>query len=487
MTDTLTTSTEYKKRTILQRFFESKFYAFIVAALVLAGHITSTEAYLCCILLFMTSIALLVCNTIKPFLPFLLTFIYQINKEHTPGHPTWSDYYLQYKVLIPVGILFVFFAVCLVRYFKINICPRLSIKKSPLMISIILLSVAFILNGFLSPKWNVASLLYGSAQVLVYFFLFYLIFYGLEKEDTKKLVDHMTYLTALVALVLIGEMIFLFATYDNLITKWGTLDDSKIVLGWGVSTPIGFSFAVLIPMLMRGAIKSKHFITYFLLSTACLILAFLTLSRNAMIFSALAYAISLLVVLFSSKKKIIIFLLTLIFTATLVYILINYKEKLEDIFYLAFGYFGFSSGGREKLWSRAFEMFKENPLFGSGFFGYDEEISYSAASFLPDMAHGTIFQLLGSMGLVGIVSYTIYRLRSFAPFVRKITVDKIMLLGAILVTVCMSLLDNYMFYFSTIFYYTVILAIAFRLREEDKKARRAHRLQKSQQMKQVIS
>ena len=316
--DALTTDSQ-KKRGILQKFFEGKFYPFLVAAIVLTGHITGYEAYLCCSLLILASISLLVCDSIKPFLPFLLTFVYQINKKHTPGHPTWSDYYLQYEVLIPVLICFLFFVVCIVKYFKNHVYPKLSIKKSPLMISIILLSLAFILNGAFSSKWNFASLLYGSAQVLVYFFLFYLIFYGLEKENKDELINHITYLTVLVALVLIGEMIFLFSTYENLITRWGTLDDSKIVLGWGVSTPIGFSLAVLIPMLMRGTIKSKRFFIYFLLSTLCLIFASLTLSRNAMLFSALAYAVSLIVVLVTSKKKGIILFLSVLLAAISIY------------------------------------------------------------------------------------------------------------------------------------------------------------------------
>ena len=476
--DALTTDSQ-KKRGILQKFFEGKFYPFLVAAIVLTGHITGYEAYLCCSLLILASISLLVCDSIKPFLPFLLTFVYQINKKHTPGHPTWSNYYLQYEVLIPVLICFLFFVVCIVKYFKNHVYPKLSIKKSPLMISIILLSLAFILNGAFSSKWNLASLLYGSAQVLVYFFLFYLIFYGLEKENKDELINHITYLTALVALVLIGEMIFLFSTYENLITQWGGhLNHGEVLLGWGVSTPIGFSFSILIPVLMRGTIKSKFSIVYFLIATFCLIFAFLTLSRNAMFFSTLAFGISLVIILITSKKRFLLAFLAIILTACFWYIFANYSEKLRDIFYFSFEYFGFSSNSRKRLWDRSIQMFRENLIFGSGFFGYDEEISYTAATFLPDMAHGTIFQLLGSMGLLGIISYAIYRIRSFAPFVRKITVDKILLLGAILVTICMSLLDNYMFYFSTIFYYTTILAVAFRIREEDKKEIAAKKAEK---------
>ena len=93
MTDVKSTNIFGKYKEPMERFFLGKLYPFIIAALVLIGHTTGLEFYLNIPIILSASLAFIVCDSIKPFLPTMLTFLYQINQKHSPGIPYWSDYY----------------------------------------------------------------------------------------------------------------------------------------------------------------------------------------------------------------------------------------------------------------------------------------------------------------------------------------------------------------------------------------------------------
>ena len=127
---------------------------------------------------------------------------------------------------------------------------------------------------------------------------------------------------------------------------------------------------------------------------------------------------------------------------------------------------GFSDNGRYALWSAAFENFLSSPVFGNGFYSF--EVDTAVFGPLPKMAHNTVLELLSATGVVGLLSYGYYRVRSLLPAVRRPSVMKLMLSLSILVLVLESLLDNFVFNIYPMFYYTLVLVALHKAAEEDK-------------------
>ena len=459
-------------RGALCSFFEGRLYPFLVALAVLIGHVSALELFFGAAILLAASCALVLCDTAKPFIPTLLTFVYIVPLKHTPGTPNGvdggSDYYSKLFVLIPIGICFVLLISSLVYFAVKNIAPRFNARSAPMLLPTSILSAAFLLGGAFSSGWSVASLLFALGEVAVFFLLFYLFYYGLSKESTSELLDHITYMALLVAMVLVGEFAFLFATNDALISETGSIVKTQVLFGWGAWNPMGFSLAVIIPLLVRGAATCKYRYVYLAAAVIVWACAILTMSRNALIFATLALGISIITAaIFAPKDKRRLFLYVIALGAAAA--LLGSALFFDKITALLADFLnrGFDNNGRFELWKNAWENFKRSPVFGRGFFDWGEMSSFDTASFIPVMAHNTLFQLLSCFGIFGTLAYGYYRVSSAAPFLKKFSFDKAMLLAPILITLGASLLDNFIFYIYTAFLYVVVLAIAFRLRDSE--------------------
>ena len=442
----------------LEKLFGSKLYAFAIALAVLIGHITATELYVMMVLSALASIAFFTCDSIKHFLPLMLAFVYLVNIEHSPGVPYWSDYYSSNNRVIVIALFFSLLAVSFIYYVAKKVIPKIK-GMPPIFIPTVLLSVSFLMNGFGYSGYKWASLAYGAAQVVVYFVFFYAIYYGLKDEDADELVSHLIYLAALVAMVIIGEIIFMLLTYDAVFTETGAIYKDEFILGWGVSNPIGFSLGILIPLLSLGATRrKKSSLFYYVLSILCLAFAILTQSRNALIAGGVTFICCAFVGCFAGKNKNLFRVMTFLSLVGAIAAVILFRDKIT-ILMTSIINAGLTDTGRFGLWELAFDHFKEHPIFGIGFFSFDEDTYYNAANFLPYMPHNTLMILLSSMGAVGAISYAIYRLSSFKMFLRRLTHDKLMLLATVAYLELSSLADNFVFYFYTVFLYIVVLAI----------------------------
>ena len=131
----------------------------------------------------------------------------------------------------------------------------------------------------------------------------------------------------------------------------------------------------------------------------------------------------------------------------------------------------FSDNGRFELWQSGIESFLSSPVFGMGFYGikFTEE-TFVTAEFLPTMAHNTVVQLLGCMGLFGFLCYLFYRIATVIPFVKRPSVEKSFIGMSVLVLLLESLLDNFIFYFLPTLQYTVALAAVFAVCDFEKTA-----------------
>ena len=194
------------------------------------------------------------------------------------------------------------------------------------------------------------------------------------------------------------------------------------------------------------------------------------MSRNALVFSTLAYAACVLICCFVGKYKKVFRIITLVGIALVAVFAVLLCDKLQG---LLADYFerGFSDNGRYALWRQAFDNFLASPMFGRGFCGFDVDTAVFGP--LPKQAHNTVIQLLSSMGLVGLFSYGYYRIMSLKPFFKRPSLMKSFFGISILVLLAESLLDNFIFNVYPMLYYAATLAIVYRASKEEEAAEKA--------------
>lgn len=449
----------------LRRFYLSKLYPPIVCAIVFLGHVTGLEVYLNFINTLLLVGALLVCDTVRPFIVSMCTYVYQVSIRNSPGHPTFSDYYYTGWRLVAFSIVIALIIGAIVAFIiKNRIYRRLSFKNTPLLIPLLVLSCAFLLSGVFSGKWTAANLGFAAANIAVYLFAFLFIYHGLsEEESADELAGYVAYVTLCIAFLISGELITLFLTSDAVFAD-GSIVKTEVSLGWGIWNLVAVSLAILIPVLFYGVQNNRYPWLYFFAATVAFVMSVLTMSRNALIFSTLAYAACVLILCFVGKYKKVFRIITAVGVLGVVALTVVFFDKIQ---LLLGDYFerGFSDNGRYNLWRAAFDNFLSAPVFGVGFHGFDVETA--VFGFLPKQAHNTVIQLLSATGVVGLLSYGYYRIMSAIPFLKRPSLMKSLFGISILVLLGESLLDNFIFNFYPMLYYAVILATVFKKSREE--------------------
>ncbi len=472
----------------LQSFFMGRYYPLTVAALVLLGHTFGIEIYLCLVNMILFASAMVTCTSVRPLIIALCTFTWQVPLKHTPGGPVWSNHYLSGPGPWLLGLSVIIIVSTFVYIFiKHKIFKGLSFRDTPLLLSTLILSAAFLLNGAFSSTWEPSDLLYGALQAILFPLLFLVFYKGLKEEnDLGGLCLYVSYVAAVMGVLFSLEIadLYIFGNdyYGTLFSESGAVIKERIHLGWATWNPAGISAAVLIPAIFYGTVKGKHPFAYFACACITYVAALLTFSRNTILASSAAFVACILIACFfgdPKRKKAFRITVGSALLAVVFFVIVFWSEITvfaKDIFDR-----GLSDNGRFAVWNVAVSNFKSKPVFGTGFYYFYSPILYNY-SFMPLMAHQTFLQLLSSMGLVGLGAYVFYRIDTAGIFFKKPTFEKSMLGLCISVLLCGSMLDNFIFTVFPLFFYSVALAVAALIsdaqREEElmiKKAKRKAR------------
>ena len=444
----------------LRSFFMGNLYPIVICLLTAVGSIFGLEFYFCILHVALIFTSLSISRSVRPMLPSLLTAVMQLSVGHSPFYPNYSDYYYTgWRLPVFVAMCALCFTAIIIFIIRNRIWRRVSFKNTPCLLSILIFSAALLLNGAFSGKWVLGDLIFGAANVAVYLFLFLLIYHGFsEKEDSGSIARYFSYISMLVALVIIAELSALFLTNDA-VFEGGSIVKEEVALGWGIWNLVGVSLSSLIPLLFYGVHFNNHPWLYFAVATLAYLFSVLTMSRNALIFASLAYGACVIISCFKGKNKRAFRIITLIGLFSLAILAIVFFDKIKAVLG---DYFerGLSDNGRFELWRAAFSNFLDNSVFGGGFYGFEvpDSILFPFGP-LAKQAHNTIFQLLSATGTVGFLSYAYYRYSTVKPVFVKPTLSKTFMALSVAVVLGGSLLDNFIFNIYPLFSYTVALAV----------------------------
>lgn len=382
---------------------------------------------------------------VMPFMHIMIT------AQHSPsitlggsGYFFSPAIYVQIIVVIAIYAFFVFWRIYrIIRQGKIKL-------NNIVIISLIALSVAFLLNGLASEKYIIMDLAYGA--IMMFFFFVFAIPFMFDISVTKENLSLLAHDFAVFSGVLLIELVVGYCTQADIIVD-GSLNKEAVVFGWGIWNTMGMLIALCMPFVFYNAVNSKKYsYLWFLYASVLMVASVMTTSRAAMLTSAILYAVCWVILLIYGSHRRVNIIISVVLIAALVTVLVVFNKKLLDFFEVLLVNLKNPDGtwngnGRMAHIMAAIEDFKSNVLFGVGFFGYkDDYYAVGLDNIIPIMYCNTFAEMLGACGLLGITTYIFYRGVTIWKFIKNFAFDKIFVALSVGGLLFISMFDNHMFY-----------------------------------------
>ncbi|MBO7156117.1 MAG: O-antigen ligase family protein [Clostridia bacterium] len=382
------------------KFLYSRLYMLLLGALVFLCWFFEKEIIGVAIVIMFASIVLIARKDTTPLIAIIFVIAMIFPRDIDP-----LTYGNAFYFFIPLPIAIV------IHFMRFRVPMRVGKMFFPQLA----VSVALFVGGIGTiPKDNYITgltyvILLGVA-ILFFYFLFYLYAYPPKNVDFKMFIAN---LLNVVGTIIVMQVATRYIQEPEVHFRVG----SAVSIGWGC----GNNFATILLFTVGGtmylAAKSKASFFYLILAVLQYVAIVLGWSRGATLFAAIIlpmYIIALFVTA-GKNRKYVTFGAVIILAFGLATVIAFHKEifALIDMVLAQ----GTGVSGRDKLYAEAIEVFLANPIFGAGVGFYGD---YYRFDIMPMYwFHSTLFQVIGSMGIIGILAYAYYYYARYRVMVRK--------------------------------------------------------------------
>ncbi len=442
----------------IEWFFSSYYYPIFMFAVVLLTHTLALDilGFIITVLCFV--ITTLLCEDLRPSVPFILMFPYVVSTQNSPGY-TQSDYYQNptiIKIIIALGILIVLALLIRViikkeyRYF-------FNFKSKNLLLGFLLLIPCYALAGLFSGWVEINSLMITAIMIALQPIIYIIFSSGLHSKEDNIL--YFAKVATLAVVLMCLEILLVYLLKYQIGTPLNSNWKGEIIVGSVVSNSAGEFIVILLPFLFYLAYKEKHGYIYYIIASLSFIAIYFTLSRASLLFYIPTFILGSIILCFKGKYKnafriISVSFITILFGAILYLIL----SKKADFIFEFFKHSGSSDRGRFKLWKEIFGYFKASHLFGVGFSTHLQ--SSNGTNIFQCLAHNTAVQILCSTGIIGTLLFLYHIFEVVKTFFLKITFERFIVGVSVALFLLISLLDQIFFFPNFTVIYTLLLVFA---------------------------
>lgn len=373
----------------IRKFVYTDFYIALVCIVVFIGWVTK------CAPLGITGAVILACLTLlgaDDILPLTVNIFSSVLLIYSYG---FSQYTKMWPLAIPLGICLIFFLVRNGRH-------KFSFGKMFLP----LLAVAFAL--FLGGVGTIIkedfiralpdTVMLGLGVPVVYLLYNHYLKRDQQRDVPLYFAKTMMYMGLVMCVQLIIEIIRRHVP----ISQWNHVVWN---VGWanrnGLATYLIFTAGMTMYLSTRYR-QGWIFFALSLLQYGCLILTF---SRGGIIFGAISGLMALIFTIIKAPNKKLHLLYVGIVALLMLIIYLCFMNRINSIL-TSLGNRGFGPSLRNELYEEAWALFKAHPLFGVGK-GYMGDITPPSEIGIY-WFHSTFFQVIASMGIMGIVAYAYF-------------------------------------------------------------------------------
>lgn len=460
----------------IDRYLNSIWYPVCLGALCAFSGLGGSGRYTVCMGIIALSIFLTVLfsSDCKPlFAPMLMSFCALGKDSQTSYADQVGDVMLSYNdaafcFVILLGILAV--AALVIRFWRDGTIKDIRKNGGACGWSILVLDVAFLLNGVGSAHWVPLDLAYGALMAFGFtFFYFVCVSIARRGRDVAKYACQCMVCASLMAAAQIAVLFVQLHSRGELVFHAGMLSTdsrSAIELGWGISTSISGFLVLGIPAAFYLA--AKHRFAPLSYIAALVIFAFVVVlaCRGPILAGGLAVLVGAVCACFGKNKgfcrKAALTLGCLSFVLIGVcHFWVLPLPRLWEKFLQASRFDSLAQDGRIQLWTRGWEHFTGWPIFGVGF-DKGAFIDWGVLrNVFANMYHNVLVQFMAAMGTAGLLAFA-FHLWQLARVWKKPKAGTVILLMLPLMILMMSVVDNFFFYLNQQIAYCMFLALAER-------------------------
>lgn len=412
-------------------------------------------------------------SDLLPLMPVMILCYVSPSRENNPGRYPNSIFYPQNGGIF-LYLLLVLFVACLI--FRLSADRELGGRRflkeeRQLMPSMLLLGAAYLLSGVgLEEYFSLMgrNLVFALIQFFAVFALYYLFTGGVRWHRAPR--EYLAWTALAVGFVVLVQLAENYLS--GRIFEDGTVNRELIATGWGMHNNVGGIMAMMMPFAFYLAGKKRGWI-FNLLGSVLLLGVILSCSRGSMLMGGLAYGLCAVLLLKdkdSRRSNLWVYLAALGAVLLAVVVL---APKLLSVFELFISQLG-NISQRDNLLYYGICQFLTEPVFGGSFFPQGSYVPWDWAnleafsSFFPPRWHNTLVQMLASCGTVGITAYLIHRFRTVKLFLARRSRENTFIAISLGVLLCASLLDCHFFNVGPVLFYSMALAFAEKLPDQEK-------------------
>ena len=327
--------------------------------------------------------------------------------------------------------------------------------KHYLLPGFLVFGFTLIFAGFGSEPHTARDFLFGLIEFIALFGAYFLLMYLINWKDVRK--NYVLWVMFTYGVALCIEIIVI-----QILNK-----GEGVQTGWGCNNNIAGQLCMCIAAPLCMALKKKISPLFLVIGFIFVVCVALTNSRNGTAMSIIL-GLSGAVILFvkGSKWKRIVDTITIVVSAAIFFtFFFVFRDTSEVLFGRLLHTFDdkknlLSLSGRIPLWKEGWANFLSNKSFGTGWYGAPAggRGNYFSYNFMPPRYHNTFFQLVGSMGLLGLLAYVYHRYQTIRLTFTKPNLEKTFLFLSLLGLLLTSLFDCHLFNLGPGLNYGILLA-----------------------------
>ncbi|MFW5780149.1 MAG: O-antigen ligase family protein [Bacillota bacterium] len=370
------------------RFFYSEIYIALITAIGITGFLFSLEIYAIYAIAALTCINWILCKDIMP--SFLSVAIIAM----TPLARYAEDAYFQ------SGIYLIFFVVPSFILHMVLHPPKF--KPNKFLFTTLAVAISVTLGGLFST--NIQE--YFSMPALYYIFglgfgmvFIYIVIQSDVPYNKARIAEY--FAKMMVGIGVMG-IVMIFSHYiingELIDARFGAF---KSMMQW--KNNLSNNLLLSMPFAFYLAAKGKNSVLYLIIGLLQYMAIMLSFSRGGIVFSTIVFPIALVSTFIMAKKDRLNFLIIIAILGGLVYLAFqsissSLWERVLNIVEIREG------EARINLYKLAWENFLKYPIFGRGL-AYDGGMYYRPEVWCIYWYHSTIFQILASLGIIGLLAY----------------------------------------------------------------------------------
>ncbi len=328
------------------------------------------------------------------------------------------------------------------------------------------LAAAMLLNGIFSAAWEPLDLAWGLFMAVGLLLAYFIV--PAMSDKTENIVGYLLRICLIVGLMICAEEWILMGRLaaDGMLLeldeagKWtgGFVRDYQ-VLGWGVSTYAAGMLAILIAPTMALAYSNRRGVWYYLAAVVMFLTIILLNARTAMLMGGIILLACMIICCFGTNRKQNRIVFAVIVGAALVCVAGVWAVMgTNDFFGFIAEMLRFDQGDNHRFerWANGWKDFLSAPVFGVGFM----DGAATDPSMYSNMYHNIFVQLIGALGVFGLLAFLFHIIQVAVLCVRKFRLERFLVLLGAAAVILTSLLDNFFFFFSIQLFYGAFLAAA---------------------------